>query len=271
MLTYHGAGHNYDATLSALNNIEPYKDIATYMDFSYSFDNSIAIPFKNAEYSVLSFENNYPWFFNARKILTKMKFDFHYAFDEMDYPKKYQTLPTVDDYMFDFVKQRLVSKENISFFYFITTMSIHEGFDAVNRIYTNKNYDSLRKNNLQLANYFNSFSYADINLKNFITFIQKNQPNTFIVIYGDHSFVDDVKFKKPVLYKKGKRLEFVPLIILSPIEIDYEKEPNSIAFINDIGATILPLANIPYFHRFRGYNILTKIIRILQFIIMEKN
>lgn len=259
MLNYHGAGNSFDSTISVINNIEPLLTVAQHsLGKNYKINNSIVPVFKKQGYKAYSFQDLYAWFFSAGEVLNKMQFDYHFSNEEISLPEYKNQFLSRDEFIFDFMADRIRKKNGIPFFYFAITLSTHSPFTVVQKVYTNENYSSLYQNDEKnLGNFLTSLSYTDKELKRFLSTVYKEAPNTYVVIYGDHT-IRDTQYPKPALNKEGHHLEFVPLIVVAPKNIKINKKINSTAFSHDIAATVLPLSKISYQYRLRGYNILDK-------------
>jgi len=99
-------------------------------------------------------------------------------------------------------------------------------------------------------------NYVDDSIKNFVSKIQAEIPNTYIFIYGDHTpNIQSEEYHQASLINEDKYFEFVPLFIITP---DNKKrvENSAVASFLDISPTILKSSNISYSLYSNGTNLL---------------
>lgn len=240
------AGGSSDAEFSVINSLAPSINYPSFKLKNYDYPNSMLKRLKNGSYHILGFHNNYGYFYNRESAYPKMGFDEFYDLRKMRL--KEEGWGASDKAVFDFVKNKLKEQKN-PFFYQIVTMSSHPPFKYVDNYYHNDIYDNVPG---FMGDYFNSMSYVDGVLEDFINFVDKNLNNTYILIYGDHGLYSGNKFLK------AARI-FVPLIIITPDKKIYQGNNNDAVSFLDIAPTVLFNSGIAFEMSSDGKNLLKKV------------
>jgi phosphoglycerol transferase MdoB-like AlkP superfamily enzyme len=245
MLFYHFAGGTSDTEFAAINGVIPAMYFPSLKIRNYSYSNSLVKQLLKANFNPAVFHNNEGSYYNRRVAFLKMGFQEFDDVDNMHLKKTGWGAP--DHKMFDFVKEKL-KRQKPPFFYYVITMSSHEPFRYVRFYYLNKFYDDIKDS--EIAGYFNSFSYEDGVLNDFVTFVRNNLKNTYIFIYGDHN-ADTLRDNADLAFKNLG----VPLFIITPDNKRY-KEDKEIASVLDLEQTVLYASGIDFKVISQGTNLL---------------
>ncbi|MFN4245951.1 MAG: LTA synthase family protein, partial [Brevinematia bacterium] len=246
VISYHFAGYSSDAEFTVLNSLHPLKDIPS-IRYWKDYKNSIAKVFKSNNYLVYAFHNNRSTFFGREEGYRKMGFDKFFDIEEMKLEEK--GWGASDEDTLEYVKIKLKTIKNTNFFIYIITMSSHGPFTFVKNYYTNDLFEDIQDEITK--NYFNSMNYVDKVISNFVKFVEKEIPNTILIIFGDHhsSVQDSNYYKRSVSYLNSKIIEIVPLFIIGHNQKKIITTPISQL---DIPPTILKLAGIKGSIRSKG-------------------
>ena len=236
LIPQHKSGGSSDAEFSIFNSIEAIKGFPAANFSEYDYPNSFIKQLYS--YNCSAFHGNTGNFFNRNKNLIKMGFSYFWDRKKMDLKEVGWGAP--DENVYNFVVSQ-VRQEKTPFFYHIITMTSHGPFTNASQYYNNKNYDDLRNQNEK--NYLNAFSYVDNTLKHLIENIQDLVPETYFLIFGDHTvLIEGDYYFSDVRYKEDVSLfEFVPLIIISPEKVKYRELSKAVSFL-DIAPTVLSMA-----------------------------
>lgn len=249
MLAYHyGGGATSDAEFVIINSAIPLENFPTMKLDSYDYPNSIIKRLLLYDYDTKVFHNNVGSYFNRDAAYAKMGFQEFYDLEKMGL-KEYGWGAKDEDVM-EYIKNK--SREQKSpFFYFIITMSSHEPYHSVKNYYRDEFYNDIKIKIVK--DYFNSMSYVDKILEDFVSFIKNNTNNTYIFIWGDHTpiGVGSSLFKKSTV----EHLELVPLFIVTPDNIQYI-ENNRIASMLDLASTLLYASGVSFMIKTDGVNLL---------------
>jgi hypothetical protein len=245
---YRFAGASSDTEFTVLNGVLPSMDFPSFKLRNYNYPNSILKPLLKSGFSTIAFHNNVGDIFNRKVAYFNMGFqDFD---DRIDMGLEEKNWGAPDGDMMNYIKKR-IRKQTKPFFYYITTMSSHEPFIFVWDYYRNALYFDIKSK--AVRNYFNSLSYVDGALNDFVTFVKNNFNDTYIFIYGDHNaytLYDPVEFQN----------HGVPLFIITPDNVKY-RENEEVASLLDLASTILYASGIDFEIRARGDNLLNFPIR----------
>ncbi len=250
-LSYHQGGGTSDAEFSVINSVEPLDSFPAIKLTSYGYPNSVISKLSKASYDTMAFHGNVGTFYNRNIALSKMGFKKFYDISSMNYEDEGWGAP--DDKVFSFALNKMeVSKQ--PFVSYIITMTSHGPFESARNYYNNHLYDDMETE--LVRDYFNSFSYVDESIKTFVQEVQDKFPNTYVIIYGDHTpnlSTDD--FFQASFIDGDKYFEFVPLFIITP---DKQKriEASAVASFLDISPTILSASGIPFTVFSDGSNLL---------------
>ena len=248
-VSYHMGGGTSDAEFSILNSLEPLVSRPVMKLSSYNYPNSLIKQLK--DYTCLAFHGNVSSYFNRDNAYCMMGFNNFYDITSMHLRNK--GWGASDEDVLNFAKDKL-AKIDKPFFSYIITMSSHASFTNARHYYNNEDYDDIK--DTLVKNYFNSVSYVDATLENFVNFIKKNIPNTYIFIFGDHRpAINKPVYSDASLFFSSEHFEFVPLFILTPDNLVYEENSKVTCFL-DLAPTILEACGVPYSIHSYGYNLL---------------
>ena len=196
---------------------------------------------KNNGYETLAFHSNKGSFYSRSEAYPKMGFEDFEDINKLGLSDEGWGAP--DDKVLQAAFNKLKTQSS-PFFSYIITMSSHMPFTSASNYYNNSNYDSINKS--VVKNYFNSISYVDKSLETFIEQVKSTLPNTYILLWGDHTpAIDYPEYRQASYTKDDKYFEFVPLLIVTPDNKNY-KETKAVASFLDISPTILKLSGIKY-------------------------
>jgi phosphoglycerol transferase MdoB-like AlkP superfamily enzyme len=246
MLSYrYGAGATSDIEFVVINSAIPLRYFPSMKLKNYDYPNSFIKRLAKSGFNVVAFHNNVGSFFN--RDMAFLKFGFQEFYDLKKMGLKEFRWGAKDEDVLNYAKDKLKEQKS-PFLYYIITMSSHEPFNLVNGYYTNKDYDDIEEE--LVRNYFNSISYVDRVLEDFVRFVQDNMNNTYIFIWGDH--VCDITksnlFKRPIINS-------VPLFIITPANDQYI-ENNKVASLLDLAPTVLYASGTDFEIRTKGVNLL---------------
>ncbi len=248
VVAYHfGAGATTDADFSILNSLEASPEAPLFSLRNYNFPQALPKLFKENGYETIAFHNNEGIYFGRKTSLPLMGFDKFEDRLSMKLEKVWWGAP--DGKMFEYIQNKIIN-QNEPFFYYIITMSSHGPFEHIltHYHYTNEEYDNWKESEGEtVANYWNAMSYVDKELEKFVSFIITNQPNTHILIIGDHSA--NVKGKTYTISGakfKGRIVELVPMFFI-PAKNSHYKKPKEITFALshlDVAPTLIDASGI---------------------------
>jgi lipoteichoic acid synthase len=238
---YYFAGCTSDTEFEVINGTRPLSNFPPFKLRNYAYPNSIAKRFSKAGFCSLAFHNNHSSFFNRKTAYIKMGFQDFYDITKMDLIEKGWGAEDRD--MLDYVKNML-KHQTQPFFYYIITMSSHEPFKNVSLYYNDHIYDAI--DDEVTKGYFNSISYVDGALQDFISFVKETKKDTYIFIFGDHSIG---------VPPASQNRSYVPLFIITPDDLRYVAE-DRIASVLDLGRTVLYAAGIDFEIMTSGFNLL---------------
>jgi len=252
VLSYHMAGGTSDAEFSVLNSVEALSVFPSMKLSKYTYPNSVAKQFDNAGYTTYAFHGNIGNYYNRDVAFDKMGFDKFFDIDTMKY-KDTSGWGVPDHLMFNFVLDKLKDVDG-RFFSYIITITSHMPFNNTTSYYTTSKFDNVK--NVTVRDYFTSLSYVDESIKNFVQEIQKLYPDTYILIFGDHT--PDIKtseYTQASYEHEGTYFEFVPMFIISPEGFSKTEGTYSASFL-DVAPTMLEASGIAYNYRSSGINLL---------------
>lgn len=250
-LSYHQGGGTSDTEFSVINSLEPLDSFPAIKLTSYEYPNSFISKLSGSSYDTMAFHGNVGTFYNRNIALSKMGFNKFYDISSMNYEDEGWGAP--DDKVFSFALDKM-KKTREPFVSYIITMTSHGPFESARKYYNNTKYDDIE--NELVKNYYNSFSYVDESIKNYVEEVQRTFPNTYVIIYGDHTpNINSEDFAQASFIDDDKYFEFVPLFIITPTKQKY-CESSVVASFLDISPTILEASGIRYTVYSDGFNLL---------------
>lgn len=253
VMSYHTAGGTSDAEFSIINGVEPLHTFPSIKLSSYTYPNSMIKELTKNSYTALAFHGNYGNYFNRDVAFRKMGFDS--LFDMVDMGLRHVGWGAPDEEVFNFTKGEL-NKAKEPFLAYIITMTSHGPYTNARHYYNNPRYD--RIGDEVVRNYFNSMSYVDQVLEDFVNFVTSRWDNTYIIIFGDHTpAISNEYFKQASFKEESRYFEFVPLFILTPDGRTYVEEKEAASFL-DIAPTVLKASGAPFTIRSGGIDLLNR-------------
>jgi hypothetical protein len=251
-MSYHKGGYTSDCEFSVINSTEPLADYMAINLSSYNYPNAMAARFLSNGYATRAFHGNNGSFYNRITAFSRMGYQNFYDKSDINVFGYKGVWGIPDNEVFQFALKKM-REEKGPFYYHIISMTSHEPFDLADPFYRNPLYD--RSTNAYLMKYFNSFSYVDQCISNFL----ENMPdktNTVVVIYGDHTpALNNRYFPEAAFTCSNVYMVFVPLLILTPDRQVY-RESNLAASFLDISPTMMKLAGIRFRLRTDGEDLM---------------
>lgn len=250
-LSYHKAGGTSDSEFAIINSVEPLTNFPSIKLSSYTYPNSMIKVLNNNSYSTIAFHGNIGNYYNRDVAFKKMDFNEFHDIRKMGYENTGWGAPDGD--VFDY-QLSVLSNIKKPFLSYTITMTSHTPFTNARSYYNNSSYDSIE--NERVKNYFNSISYVDESIYNFVTLIREKYKNSYIFIIGDHTpDVDYNEYHQASFTMQQDYFEFVPLIIITPDNKKYTETKEVASFI-DIAPTILYATNSSFTYKSDGANLL---------------
>lgn len=240
-MSYHMGGGTSDAEFSIINSIEPLQAYPAMKLKRYWYPNSFLKNLNNANYTCLAFHGNVARYFNRINAFPSMGFANYYDIKKMYLTNKGWGASDGDvlDFAFDKFK-----KIDHPFLAYIITMTSHASFTNASHYYNNPLLSDIKDD--LVKNYFNSISYVDTVLSDFITKVRKEMPNTYIFIWGDHTpAIQKPMYAQASMSFDKKYFEFVPLLIVTP-DNQIHSEDSFVASFLDISPTVLNASGISF-------------------------
>ncbi|HEX3028413.1 MAG TPA: sulfatase-like hydrolase/transferase [Clostridia bacterium] len=252
-MSYHKAGATSDSEFSTIDSLEPLDNYPAMKISNYNYPNSMIKVLDDNGYSTAAFHGNVAAYFNRDHAYPKMGFQNFYDMKRMGLHDVVWGAPDKD--VFNYNLKTLGSMKQ-PFLSYTITMSSHGNFTLVNGFYDNKAYDDVKDK--EIRDYLNSMSYVDKQLKSYVTKIQSEFKNTYIFIWGDHTpgVGNNINtFKMSSMTYDKKYFEFVPMIIVTPDQKNYQENKKVASFL-DVAPTLLNASGLPYSYRSDGMNLL---------------
>jgi phosphoglycerol transferase MdoB-like AlkP superfamily enzyme len=252
-LSYHKGGGTSDAEFSIINSVEPLDSFPAIKLTAYKHPNSYVGKLAGAYYTTMAFHGNVGTFYNRNIAFSKMGFKKFYDISSMDYKDEGWGAP--DDKVFSYAFKK-ISQTRKPFMSYIITMTSHGPFESARHYYNNSRYDSIKEETVK--NYFNSMSYVDKSISDFVKNIRQSQPNTYIFIVGDHTpNINTPDYFQASFIDGETYFEFVPLIIITPDNKKYTETKRVASFL-DISPSIMDSSGISFKIKSSGSNLLDK-------------
>lgn len=254
-LSYHEGGGTSDSEFSVMDSVEPLQFFPALKLTSYSFPNSFVSKMDDDQYSTFAFHGNVGSFYNRGVAFPKMGFQVFDDMVQMKLPENGWGIP--DSEVFDYGLGRLEAVKQ-PFMSYTITMTSHEPFNSARNYYNNSLYDDIEDKTVQ--NYYNSFSYVDESIKNYVQEIQKNFKNSYIIIYGDHTpGINSNIYKQASFNMDGRYFEFVPMFVITPDGQTHKETSKAASFI-DVSPTVLQTSGISFDLKSNGQNLTLPVI-----------
>jgi lipoteichoic acid synthase len=253
-LSYHKAGSTSDCEFSCINSVEALDRFPSIKIRNYNFPNSLPKQFAKNKYSIAIFHGNRGEYFNRRIAFKKMGFPVFY--DMMDMNLKEVCWGAPDGDVFNYVEGKIATVTEPFFFYTIT-MSSHEPF-TFTKTYHNAPVCFQKIKDERVRNYLICINYVDKVVTKFISDVRKLYPNTYFVIFGDHTppGVRGKSYHEASMKENDIFFEFVPMIIITPDSMQHlEKE--IVASFLDVAPTVLNASHCPYSIKSYGIDLLS--------------
>ncbi|HEX9059056.1 MAG TPA: LTA synthase family protein [Clostridia bacterium] len=251
MLSYHKGGATSDSEFSVMNSVETLNGYPAIKLLSYDYSNSFVSRLDASSYNTVAFHGNVGSFYNRDTAFPKMGFSKFYDMNKMKLKDVGWGAPDADVFNYAFNELNNINKP---FFSYVITMTSHGPFTNARYYYNNARYDDIKDETVR--NYFNSISYVDESIKQFVEKVRQNFKNTYVFIWGDHTpNISTEMYHQASIKGQEHTLEFVPLLIITPDGKVYS-EKNQVACFTDISPTILKASGIKYSIKSDGMNVL---------------
>lgn len=251
VLSYHKGGGTSDTEFSIINSVEPLDGFPAMKLSNYDYPNSMLSKLAEASYHTIAFHGNVGSFFNRDTAFPKMGFIEFFDMPKMNMKDIGWGAP--DSEVFNFAANKLKNLRQ-PYLSYIITMTSHGPFTNASNYYNNNRYDDIKDETVR--NFFNSMSYVDQSIRDFVTYIKSNFKNTYIFILGDHTpNINTDIYKKASFTYDNKYFEFVPLFVITPDNKVY-KEDKRVASFLDISPTILYASGIQFKINSNGHNLI---------------
>lgn len=211
-------GNSSDADLIVNTSVYPIRNGATFFRFPHNTYNSLPELLELRGYTTLGIHPDKGSYWNWMQALNSI--GFNKTLDASDFIQNEKIGLGLSDRSYLAQVASMLLKEREPFYSFMITLSSHSPFDLPEKYRTLDLKTPL--NTSKLGGYFQSISYTDREIGNFLAELQENEllNNTVIVIYGDHTGVhkyynDEIQNLQPGedwWFDDSKR---VPLIIYS--------------------------------------------------------
>lgn len=251
VLSYHMGGGTSDSEFSIINSVEPLENYPVIKLANYDYPNSMVKALSKGSYSAVAFHGNVGDFFNRDVAFPKMGFSKFIDKSKMNLKDVGWGAP--DSQVFNYVENYLKNVKQ-PFVSYTITMTSHGPFTNASNYYNNHLYDDIKDETVR--NYFNSMSYVDQSIKDYVAYIESNFPNTYVFIWGDHTpGINTDLYKQASLTTDDKYFEFVPLLIVTPDKKVYKEEQKVASFL-DISPTILSASGVDFNIKSNGLNLI---------------
>lgn len=251
VLSYHMGGGTSDSEFSIINSIEPIDGYPAMKIANYNHPNSFIKILSTNSYRTMAFHGNSGGFFNRNVAFPKMGFEEFFDMGKMNLEHVGWGAPDRDVFI-NALKEFGNARQ--PFFSYVITMTSHGPFTNANNYYNNSRYSDIKSENVK--NYFNSMSYVDEEISEFVKKIKSEYKNTYIFICGDHTpSINENEYKQASVTLDGKYLEFVPLILITPDNKVYKENKSVVSFL-DISPTVLNLSGGKYTVKSDGHDLL---------------
>lgn len=252
MLSYHLGGGTSDIDFTINNSVEPLSNFPAIKLASYDFINSLPNQLKKGGYYNVAFHGNEKTYYGRETAFPKMGYDDF--FDQTRTKLKSAGWGASDGDVMNFALNKMKTFKE-PFLSYIITMTSHTAFTNVDFTgYKNDRYNGIKSD--MVKQYYKSLSYVDECIKNYVEEVKKNFPNSYILIYGDHTpAIFEQPYKQASLSIDQFYLEFTPLIIITPDSIQYTETKACVSLL-DIEPTILNASGIEFNIRSDGMNLL---------------
>jgi lipoteichoic acid synthase len=250
-LSYHEGGGTSDAEFSIINSVESLQSFPAMKLSSYNYPNSMLPRLTSSGYQSLAFHGNLGSFYNRDTAFPKMGFNKFFDMRKMNIGESGWGIP--DDKVLKYTEDKLKTEKQ-PFISYTITMSSHEPFNSVRNYYNNSRYDDI--NDQTVKDYYNSLSYVDQSISDFVTYIKANFKDTYIFIYGDHTPSINTPIYQQASFKAdGRYFEFVPLFIITPDNKVHKEDKYAASFL-DISPTILYASGVKFKENSDGENLI---------------
>lgn len=251
VMSYHMGGGTSDSEFSIINSVQPLEDYPAIKLTDYNYSNSLIKRLAASSYKTVAFHGNVGDFYNRDVAFPKMGFSSFFDVRKMKFKDIGWGAP--DNAVFNYSVKKLKTVKQ-PFFSYTITMTSHTPFTSAENYYKNELYTDI--SDATTRNYFNSMSYVDQSIKDYIKQIQANFKNTYIFIWGDHTpNIETDTYKQASFSMENKYFEFVPLIIVTPNHKTYTEQTQVASFL-DISPTILYASGIKFDLKSNGQNLI---------------
>ncbi|MCH7611945.1 MAG: LTA synthase family protein [Candidatus Marinimicrobia bacterium] len=203
-------GGTSDAEFCVLTSQYPLGHKGTFFAIGLEQLPSIPAILNRNGFTTLAFHGNSGSYFNRKRGLIGLGFQQTFFKDDFTItnPDKWHALKDKD---FLLQVQQILSDNGSPYFAFILTLTSHTPFDLIDERDYVSDFDV---EDPVVKNYLNSMAYVDSALEEFISTMQREDPNSLIILFGDHcANIHETEYKSYNI----KGLEPIPLFILDQL------------------------------------------------------
>ncbi len=203
-------GGTSDAEFCVLTSQYPLGHKGTFFAIGLEQLPSIPAILNRNGFTTLAFHGNSGSYFNRKRGLIGLGFQQTFFKDDFTItnPDKWHALKDKD---FLLQVQQILSDNGSPYFAFILTLTSHTPFDLIDERDYVSDFDV---EDPVVKNYLNSMAYVDSALEEFISTMQREDPNSLIILFGDHcANIHETEYKSYNI----KGLEPIPVFILDQL------------------------------------------------------
>lgn len=252
-------GGTSDAEFCVLTSQYPLGHKGTFFTVGLEQLPSIPAILNRNGFATLAFHGNSGSYFNRKRGLIGLGFQRTFFKDDFTItnPDKWYALKDKD---FLHQVQQILSDTGYPYFAFILTLTSHTPFNLIDEKDYVSDFDAEEP---VVKNYLNSMAYVDSALEEFISTIQRVDPNLLIILFGDHcANIHEAEYKSYDI----KGLEPIPLFILDQMN-QLNKEILIAGSTIDIGPTLFDYLGVEIPAFWQGKSLLDEQINKNTFIL----
>ena len=240
-MSYHMGGGTSDSEFSITNSVQPLENYPAIKLSNYDYPNSMIKKLSTEAYLTLAFHGNVGDFYNRDVAFPKIGFSNFFDMNKMNLTNVGWGAPDSNVFNYSVNYLKTIKQPFVSY---TITMTSHGPFTNASNYFNDTRYNDIQDTTVK--NYFNSMSYVDQSIKDYVTQIEANFKNTYVLIWGDHTpDISNDLYKQASFTMDNKYFEFVPLIIVTPDKKVY-KEDKAVASFLDISPTVLFSSGIKF-------------------------
>jgi Phosphoglycerol transferase and related proteins, alkaline phosphatase superfamily len=251
-MSYHKGGGTSDSEFSVINSVETLDNYPAIKIRNNNYPNSFIKALNSSKYVTSAFHGYLGGYYNRDNAFSAMGFNEFFDINRMGLSQVGWGAP--DQQLFKYMENKTSSQEG-PYLDYIITISSHTPFTyAQGYGYNNSLFDDIETPEVKA--YYNSISYVDNCIKDFVTYVRQNYKNTYVFIWGDHTpGIDKNLYKSSSITLDDRYFEFVPLYIITP-DNKIRKESEKAATFLDIAPTVLDASGIEFNIKTQGENLI---------------